>query len=74
MATIVGAANLGEDERRFVEFADRFEAELVGQGARFRSIEETLDEGWRLLSAFPAEALTRIPAALVAARRKAEAP
>jgi V/A-type H+-transporting ATPase subunit B len=68
MAAIVGAANLGEEERRFLEFADRFEAELVGQGGGFRSIEETLDRGWALLAGFPAAALTRIPAALVAAR------
>jgi V/A-type H+-transporting ATPase subunit B len=70
MAAIVGAANLGEEERRFLEFADRFEAELVGQGGTFRSIEETLEVGWRLLAAFPAGALTRIPAALVAARAR----
>jgi V/A-type H+-transporting ATPase subunit B len=68
MAAIVGEANLGEEERRFLAFADRFERELVGQGAAFRSIEETLDLGWRLLSAFPPEALTRIPAAVAAAR------
>lgn len=70
MAAIVGAANLGEEERRFLEFADRFEAELVGQGSAFRSIDETLDIGWRLLSGFPPEALTRIPAALAASRRE----
>jgi V/A-type H+-transporting ATPase subunit B len=68
MAAIVGAANLGEEERRFLELADRFEAELVGQGGTFRSIEDTLELGWRLLSAFPPESLTRIPAGLVAAR------
>ena len=68
MAAIVGEANLGEEERRFLEFAERFERELVGQGRAFRSIEETLDLGWKLLSAFPAEALTRIPAAMAAAR------
>jgi len=73
MAAIVGAANLGEEERRFLEFADRFEAELVGQGPGFRSVEETLDAGWRLLSAFPPEALTRIPADLAAARGKERA-
>jgi V/A-type H+-transporting ATPase subunit B len=70
MAAIVGAANLGDEERRLLAFADRFEAELVGQGGAFRTIEETLDTGWRLLEPFPAEALTRIPAALVAARRE----
>jgi V/A-type H+-transporting ATPase subunit B len=68
MAAIVGAASLGDEERRALTFADRFEAELVGQGGAFRTVEETLDVGWRLLGAFPAEALTRIPAAMVEAR------
>jgi V/A-type H+-transporting ATPase subunit B len=68
MAAIVGAANLGDEEKRFLELADRFEAELVGQGGAFRSIDETLELGWRLLGAFPPASLTRIPAALVAAR------
>ncbi|HTN51314.1 MAG TPA: V-type ATP synthase subunit B, partial [Anaeromyxobacter sp.] len=68
MAAIVGAANLGEDERRLLEFAERFERELVGQGATFRSIEETLEAGWRLLAPFPAAALTRIPEALLRER------
>jgi V/A-type H+-transporting ATPase subunit B len=69
MAAIVGAANLGDEERRFLEFTDRFEGELVGQGGVFRTIGETLDLGWRLLSAFPPEILNRIPAGLVAAHR-----
>jgi V/A-type H+-transporting ATPase subunit B len=69
MAAIVGAANLADDDRRLLDFADRFEAEVVGQGAAFRSIEETLDLGWRLLAPFPEEMLNRIPAALLAARR-----
>src|SRR5512133_1956049 len=68
MAAIVGAANLGEEERRFLEFADRFERELVGQGSVFRSIEETLEVGWRLFEPFPPQALTRIPPALLEAR------
>jgi len=68
MAAIVGAANLGEEERRFLEFADRFEAELVGQGESFRAVEETLEVGWGLLSAFPPQALSRIPPDLVGAR------
>jgi V/A-type H+-transporting ATPase subunit B len=71
MAAIVGAANLGDEERRHLEFADRFEAELVGQGDAFRTIEETLDLGWRLLAPFPPEALARIPAKLVSAHRPA---
>jgi V/A-type H+-transporting ATPase subunit B len=68
MATIVGAANLGDEEKRLLEFADRFERELVGQGDAFRSIEDTIESGWRLLRAFPRDALTRIPEAILAAR------
>jgi V/A-type H+-transporting ATPase subunit B len=68
MAAIVGAANLGEEERRFLEFADRFEVELVGQGTTFRSVEETLEVGWRLFAPFPFQSLSRIPTALLEAR------
>ncbi len=70
MAAIVGAANLGGEERKLLEFADRFEAELVGQGGAFRSIEETLERGWALLQAFPRRALTRIPDAFLEARER----
>jgi V/A-type H+-transporting ATPase subunit B len=73
MAAIVGAANLGEDERRFLDFADRFEAEFVGQGGVFRSIEDTLEAGWKLLGRFPPSALTRVPAKILDARRAKEA-
>src|SRR5512133_707855 len=68
MAAIVGAASLGDEERRLLAFADDFEARLVGQGDAFRSIEETLELGWRLLSTFPPATLTRLPEALVEAR------
>jgi V/A-type H+-transporting ATPase subunit B len=71
MAAIVGTGGLGDEERRLLEFADRFEAELVGQGSSARSIEETLETGWRLLAPFPPEALNRIPPELVKARRPA---
>jgi hypothetical protein len=47
------------------EFADRFERELVHQGSTFRSLDETLATGWRLLAAFPRESLTRVKAALL---------
>jgi V/A-type H+/Na+-transporting ATPase subunit B len=65
MAAIIGAANLGDEERRFLDFADRFETELINQGPKRRTIEETLDAGWHLLEGFPAEALARIKPALI---------
>jgi len=69
MAAIVGAASLAGEERRLLDFADRFETGLIGQGGAFRTVDETLELGWRLLDGFPDEALNRIPAALLAARR-----
>jgi V/A-type H+/Na+-transporting ATPase subunit B len=65
MAAIVGEAGLGEQERTFLAFADRFEAEFIHQSEGRRSIEETLAIGWRLLGAFPQEALTRIGRVLI---------
>ena len=65
MAAIVGEAGLGDEERAFLAFAARFEVEFVGHGGERRSIEETLAVGWRLLSAFRPEELTRIGRGLI---------
>jgi V/A-type H+-transporting ATPase subunit B len=66
MKAIVGIEGLGESERSFLAFADQFEAELVNQGGARRTLEETLAVGWRLLSAFPREKLTRMKPELIA--------
>ncbi len=70
MATIVGVASLPEADRRALDFAERFERELVGQGETRRDIDETFAMGWRLLDALPREDLTRIPEAVWAARHQ----
>ena len=45
----------------YAEFADRFEKEYVSQGYNTdRTIEETLDIGWKLLSILPRSELKRI--------------
>jgi V/A-type H+-transporting ATPase subunit B len=45
----------------YYDFADTFERQYVSQGEyENRSIEETLDLGWRLLSVFPTSELKRI--------------
>ena len=43
--------------------------ELVNQGGAFRSLDDTLGAAWRLLAPFPADALTRIPRAIVERHR-----
>jgi V/A-type H+-transporting ATPase subunit B len=70
MEAIVGEGSLSDEERQCLLFADRFEAEFVHQGRNRRSIDETLAAGWRLLSAFPVEALTRIKKEFVERYRK----
>ena len=60
MEAIVGKEGIGEADRPLVEFADRFERELIHQGREERSIAETLEIGWRLLGPVPRERLTRL--------------
>jgi V/A-type H+-transporting ATPase subunit B len=61
LVNIVGREALSERDNRFLDFADRFEAEFVDQGFDTdRDIEETLDIGWDLLSMLPREELNRI--------------
>ena len=61
LASIIGADELSERDRRFLRFADAFDKRFVGQlEDEDRSIIETLNLSWDLLSMFPKEALTRV--------------
>jgi V/A-type H+-transporting ATPase subunit B len=61
LASIVGAEELSSRERSYLEFADAFEERFVKQGEdEERSIHETLNLAWELLSMFPKEQLTRV--------------
>ena len=45
----------------YLKFGDRLEKEFFGQGEyEERTIEETLDLGWKILKELPKEELTRI--------------
>ncbi|HUM77242.1 MAG TPA: ATP synthase subunit B [Methanoculleus sp.] len=66
LVAIVGKDALSERDRMFLEFADLFEDRFVRQGLyEDRSIEETLDLGWELLSTLPEEHLVRIDRAMI---------
>lgn len=69
-AGIVGEAGLSESDRRALAFAARFEQELVHQGTRRRSLEETVEIGWQLLETLPREDLSRLSDAAWAWRRE----
>ena len=61
LMTILGEAALSETDKKFAEFADAFEKEYVSQGNQTnRSIEETLNLGWELLSILPRAELKRL--------------
>ena len=61
LMVILGEAALTSIDKLYAEFADRFEKEYVSQGYNTnRSVEETLDLGWKLLSILPRSELKRI--------------
>jgi len=61
LASIIGAEELSESDRQYLEFAQAFEQRFVNQGEdEDRSIVETLGIAWELLSIFPREMLTRV--------------
>jgi V/A-type H+-transporting ATPase subunit B len=61
LAVILGEAALSDMDKQYFQFADTFEQKYVSQGEyEDRTIEETLDLGWRLLSVFPTGELKRI--------------
>ena len=58
---ILGEAALSDVDKLYARFADEFERRYVSQGYNTdRSIEETLDLGWELLSILPRSELKRI--------------
>lgn len=61
LMVILGEAALTDIDKIYAKFADAFEKEYVSQGYNAdRSIEETLDIGWKLLRILPRSELKRI--------------
>ncbi len=61
LAVILGEAALSDADKLYAKFADEFEKRYVSQGfTTNRTIEETLNLGWELLSILPKSELKRI--------------
>ncbi|HEY3345607.1 MAG TPA: V-type ATP synthase subunit B [Anaerolineaceae bacterium] len=61
LASVIGEEELGEVDRQYLKFGRAFEGQYVNQAyTENRTIEQTLDIGWRLLSMLPQEELTRV--------------
>ena len=66
LAQIIGEEELSALDRQYLLFGDRFEKEFLSQGEfENRSIEETLDIGWKVLSVLPVSELYRIKPELI---------
>ena len=61
LAAIIGAEELSDADRRTLQFAEAFERRFIGQGEdEDRSVHETLNLAWDLLSMLPVESLIRV--------------
>jgi V/A-type H+-transporting ATPase subunit B len=61
LAAILGESALSDTDKKFAEFAEKFEKRYINQGfTTSRNIEETLSLGWELLRILPKTELKRI--------------
>ena len=61
LASIIGEEELSALDKKYLEFGNRFEFEFLTQGEyEERTIEQTLEIGWKCLSVLPKEELFRI--------------
>ena len=61
LAVILGEAALGDDDKKFLKFADAFETRFINQDEyEDRSIEDTLNIGWELFTLLPRAELKRV--------------
>ena len=61
LAQIMGKDDLSARDRAYLDFGEAFEQRFLKQGSEEnRSIEESLDLGWKILSILPDEELDRL--------------
>jgi V/A-type H+-transporting ATPase subunit B len=59
LASVMGEEGLSAADRDYLRFGDEFEASFVTQDGP-RTLEESMDIGWRLLALLPREELSRL--------------
>lgn len=61
LASVIGEEELTEVDQKYLKFGRAFEREFVNQSfTENRTIERTLEIGWKLLSMLPKQELTRV--------------
>ena len=66
LASVIGEDELSDTDKKYLEFGNAFEQEYISQRSdENRTIEETLNRGWELLSILPVKDLDRIDTKLL---------
>ena len=66
LASVIGEEELSPIDKKYIEFGRLFENKFVNQGfTENRSIEQSLDLGWELLSTLPRAELDRVDDAVL---------
>lgn len=66
LAVVLGEASLNDGDKAHLKFAEAYEREFVQQGFyENRSLNESLDLGWKLLSLIPRAELKRVKSSLI---------
>ncbi|MHC6203587.1 V-type ATP synthase subunit B [Breznakiellaceae bacterium SP9] len=61
LASIIGEEELSASDKQYLHFGDKFESDFLTQDENEnRSIAQTLDSGWKILSVIPRDELLRI--------------
>ena len=61
LASVIGEDELSKEDKLLLNFGNEFEKRFINQSfTENRSINETLDLGWELLSALPRNMLDRV--------------
>lgn len=61
LASVIGEEELSPIDKKYIEFGKQFESMFVNQGnTENRTIEQSLDLGWKLLSNLPKSELDRV--------------
>ncbi|KAA3623361.1 MAG: V-type ATP synthase subunit B [Proteobacteria bacterium] len=66
LSSVVGEEGLSAADRALLRFGENMEARFIGQGGVRRSLEQTMELGWELLSEIPDELLVRLSDAQMA--------
>lgn len=61
LASVIGEGELAESDRNYLKFGELFEKRFLSQGfEENRTMDQSLDLGWKLLSILPREELDRL--------------